>query len=345
MHRIMIRRPDDFHAHLRSGEMLRNVLAYSNIFGRVTAMGNLTPPIVTGQDAVRYHDEIIKAGAKFQPIMSIMLVNQTTPKIVKQAYKEGVKVLKLIPDGTSTGSGDGVALKNLEKYYPCLEMAAKLDMIFSGHWELSVTDSGANITEPERETHALPFLANVIRTFPKLKIVAEHVSTAAMIDLVRIASDNVAATITGHHLGPFCLDDVMDDDGEIISPFLYCKPILKSRRNIEIIRRAALSGNPKFFFGSDSAPHPPERKFGHPPAAGIFSAPVVIPHVWSIFNEQDRANKLFEDFMSCFGAAFYGLPANKGEIILEEEKWTVPVDYNGLIPFLAGKELGWKIVS
>jgi dihydroorotase len=346
VHRIIIRKPDDFHVHLRNGEMLKKVIPYSNIFGRVTVMGNLNPPIVTGQDAVRYHEEIIKQGARFRPIMSIMLVNQTTPKIIKQAYKEGVKVLKLIPGGTSTGSSEGVTLRNLENYYPCLEMAQNLGMIFSGHWELSAwMETGQAIAEAEREAQAIPMLAKVISNFPNLKLIVEHISTSAMVKVIEGTRENVAGTITGHHVGPFCADDVLSKKGEIISPLLYCKPILKTKRDIEVIRRAVLSGNPKFFFGSDSAPHPAEKKLGRPPAAGIFSAPVVLPHLWSIFEEKDGGIKFFDDFVSRFGAEFYGLPVNDGEITLEEGKWTVPIEYNGIVPFLAGKELGWKIVS
>ncbi|MFH1482416.1 MAG: hypothetical protein ABIE46_02775 [Patescibacteria group bacterium] len=168
------------------------------------AMGNLTPPIATGQDAVHYKRQILDAGATFEPIMSIMLTKETKPSIIYDAWKMGVKVLKLIPSGTSTGSQQGVALQALPYYYHVIEKALKCDLIFSGHWELMNEPlGGAEISEYQREARAIPYLLEVVRLFPNLKIVVEHVSTAAMVDCVINAPQNVAATITAHHIGPY----------------------------------------------------------------------------------------------------------------------------------------------
>lgn len=337
-------RPDDFHVHLRDGLMLGQVFSYSNIFGKALVMGNLNIPVITGEDALDYYYQIMQFNPIFRPIMTIMFTNQTTPAIIWRANEMKVRVLKLIPDNTSTGSISGVPLAKLKDYYPVLAEAERWNMVFSGHWELATDpESGVNIPEEEREARAIPFLTDVISTFPKLRIVVEHVSTAAMVNLVKQASDNVAATITGHHLGPFHFGDVIKG-GTIVNPFLYCKPVLKTVKDIKAVRQAAISGNPKFFFGSDSAPHPPQKKLTSPPAAGIFSAPTVLSHLFSVFYEEGLENR-FEDFTAKFGSQFYGLPINKTEITIKKESWIVPKDYGEIVPFLAGQELAWKIVD
>jgi len=339
-----IKQPDDFHAHLRTGPMLAKVIEYSNVFGKVLAMGNLTPPIATTQDARRYRMEIYRNNPKFFPIISIMLVNKTTTKMVLDAYMEGAKVLKLIPGGTSTGSDDGVTFPNLKKFYPVLKIAENLGMIFSVHWELMFDKKTGNlIPERDREEAAIPNFADIVKQFPRLRIVAEHASTAAMVKFVEDGPANVAATITAHHIGPYDIDDVIDRD-KIFDAYLYCKPILKSRYDIRAVLGAMLSGNPKFFFGSDSAPHPLEKKLAHPPAAGIFSpAFVSLPHIWDNFHEYGKSASDFENFVSRFGSRFYGLRENDREIMLIREDWTVPDKYNGIAPFMAGRKMHWKI--
>ncbi|NTU98696.1 dihydroorotase [Candidatus Falkowbacteria bacterium] len=335
-------KPDDFHAHLRRGPLLKKVLPYSNAFGRVVVMGNLTPPVTTAEDAVIYRQEIFLAGATFDPIMSIMLVRETTPGHIYKAHEAGVDLLKLIPGDTSTGSNQGVSLNDLPEYYPVLKAVEECGMLFSGHWELAKEPLGGGaIREREREARAIPYCAKVVDKFPDLKMVCEHVSTAAMVDFVLSTPDNVGATITAHHMGPYTYGDVFDFKNDIVRPFLYCKPVLKDHEDVEAVIEAALSGNPKFFFGSDSAPH--ESKDRQPYPAGIFSSPVVIPFLWQLFESHGKSKEDFEKFTSRNGAAHYGQPVNTDTITLVREDWKVPHVYNGIVPFMAGRHLEYKI--
>lgn len=343
MDKITIRKPDDWHIHLRQGKMLRNVLPYtSRVFARALVMGNLLDPVVTVEDVIRYRDEILNvSGNNFIPAMSIMLVKKTTPEIVEQAFRVGVKVLKLIPGNTSTNSDEGVASEELEKYYPVLEKARELGVIFSAHWERVSDDNGQTIMEIEREKEALPFFRKIIEEFPDLKIIAEHANTQEMIELVKVAGPNVAATLTYHHAA-FTTDDVINEAGEIINAFNYCKPIAKTETDRKAVVAAMTSGNPKFFFGSDSAPHPLEKKLSANPPAGIFNAPVVLPGLAEIFEREGQINKL-EDFVSRFGAQFYGLPLNEGNITLIKEDWQAPEMIGNVKVFRGGKIFSWKV--
>ncbi|MFA5155072.1 MAG: hypothetical protein WC453_01430 [Patescibacteria group bacterium] len=322
--------------------MLKRVLPYSNIFGKVLVMGNLSQPIVTDRDLVDYWHQIRALEPAFNPLMTVMLTKKTSNQVIQAASQAGAAALKMIPGGTSTGSSQGVALSDLRDYYHILQEAARCKLVFSGHWELMAEpDTGDEIPEAQREIRAIPYLIDVIRNCPKLKIVVEHVSTAAMIKVVEDAPDNVAATITGHHLGPYHLGEVIKD-GTVVNPLLYCKPVLKTINDIKAVRRAATSGNPKFFFGSDSAPHSLEKKMALPPAAGIFSAPTVISHVFSVFYEEGCEQR-FENFTAKFGTEFYNFPANRDKIVIEKRPWIVPKDYDGVVPFLAGQELSWQV--
>jgi len=326
--------------------MLAKVISHSNMFGKVLVMGNLETPITSGEEALGYYCQIKNLNPRFQPIRTMMFTGETTRGAIWRANEMGLlgtSVLKLIPGNTSTNSASGVPLAELKDYYPILEEAEHWDMVFSGHWELAKDPANnADIPEKQREARAIPFLLDVIKNFPKLRIVVEHVSTAAMVKIVEEAPDNVAATITAHHLGPYHYGDVIKG-GAVVNPLLYCKPVLKSAGDIKAVRRAATSGNPKFFFGSDSAPHPLEKKLAAPPAAGIFSAPTAIPHVFSVFYEEGTENR-FGDFTAKFGSQFYRLPINQAKITIQKEPWIVPKDYDGVIPFLAGQELTWKVV-
>lgn len=347
MKQYSVVRPDDFHCHLRDGEMFAKVLPYSNLFGKVVIMGNLIPPIITGKQACDYKNLIKEHGAKFEPIMSIMLVNETTPKMIYDAFECGVKVLKLIPGGVSTGSCQGVALKNLHNYYHILKIVEDCGMIFSGHWELvSDPSDGGVICEYDRESRAIPYLCEIVDRFPNLQIVVEHISTAAMVNFVLNTPKNVVATVTAHHLGPFQYKDVIDSF-KIKNPYLYCKPVLKYSTDIEVLRDVVLSGNPKFFFGSDSAPHLIESKRQNVPSAGIFSAPVAIPFLFQIFTESGSKNVLddFGNFVSNFGSSFYGLPKNDDTITIIRKEWEVPSMYDGIVPFMARRRLSYKILS
>jgi len=341
---ITIRKPDDMHIHLRQGSMLANVLPFtSSVFARAVVMGNLSVPITTATNVVWYEKEISSQAPDFEPIMSIMLTNSTTPEIVRKANQAGAKVLKLIPGNTSTNSAEGVSLENLKEFYPVLKTVRDLDMIFSGHWELAINPyTGFEIPELRREVQAFHYLRELIRNVPGLKIVVEHMSTRAMIRLVEQAPENVAATITVHH-PILSIEDVLGDNGKISNPYHYCKPIVKARINRQAIKNAVLSGNPKFFFGSDSAPHPKSAKERDSPAAGIFTAPVALPLLCKLFESRHALDKL-EGFVSEFGARFYGLPLNEGTITIKQNKWTVPDQHEGIKIFQGGKQLRWRVV-
>lgn len=342
MRGIIIRCPDDMHFHPRTGKMLKNVLlCTSKVFPRGVVMGNLPKPVATTDDAQMYRAEIYCVDPNFSPIMTIMLTKSTTPQIVKEAFGRDVRVLKYIPNNVSTNSEEGVALTELHNFYPVLETAEKLGMIFSGHWESPLDESGAPLPEIDREVHAIPFLQEIVRHFPNLKVVVEHVTTREMIQYVESAPKNVGATLTVHH-AILNISNVCDSEGKIRSPDNYCKPIAKGMIDTDAIIRAMTSGNPKFFFGSDSAPHPMSAKEKIPPAAGIFTAPVALPLLCQLFEENDALSRL-ENFVSRFGAEFYGLPLNEGEITLRKNPWTVP-DYLGLVHiFKGGKVLNWRI--
>lgn len=333
------------HFHPRTGEMLKMVLPYtSKFFARGVVMGNLPKPVVTAADADKYREEILGVDPDFTPITTIMLTTHTTPQIVKEAFGRGVRVLKYIPNNVSTNSEEGVALTELHTFYPVLEMAEKLGMILSGHWESPFDINGNPLPEMRREAQAIRFLEGINILFPNLKVVAEHATTCTMIDYVERAPQNVAATLTVHH-AILNYGDVCDSSGKIVNPDNYCKPIAKAVVDQVAIIKAMTSGNPKFFFGSDSAPHPMSAKEKVPPAAGIFTAPVALPLLCQLFEENDALSRL-ENFVSRFGALFYGLPLNDNEITLRRSPWTVPEYLHlGLVHiFKGGEVLNWRIV-
>ncbi|MDD5099056.1 MAG: dihydroorotase [Candidatus Colwellbacteria bacterium] len=345
METIVMRQPDDFHCHLREGEILKFVAPFTaGIFGRGLAMGNLARPITTAYDAVRYYREIVRAcgSSRFKPIMSIMLTKKTNPNIIGDAGKRGIKTLKLIPGNTSTNSEDGISLWDIERSYLNLAAAQSVNMVFSIHCELLSDESGNAIPEEERESKAISFLDQLITFLPKLKIVIEHASTRDMIDYVKRAPENVAATLTLHH-ATLTRDDVYEMDGSIIS-HNYCKPIAKTADDREAVIEAMMSGNPKFFFGSDSAPHLESAKMRFPPAAGIFTAPVVLPALCDLFERRESLGRL-EDFVSRFGSEFYGLPLNSGTIEIRKREWIAPEYIGGIKVFLGGTRFGWRVDS
>ncbi|MFA6394153.1 MAG: dihydroorotase [Patescibacteria group bacterium] len=344
--KITIRKPDDFHVHLRGGEMLKNVIhATDGVFARALVMGNLPEPIAKAEDVINYRNEIIACAAPgFQPIMAIMLVNKTTPEIVETAYREaGIRVLKLIPGNTSTGSDQGVSFHELQKYYPVLEKARELGMIFSVHFELAIEPDGAAIPMVLREQRALPFLKKLIKNFPDLKIVVEHASNRETIELVKGSGPNVAAGLTYHH-AVITTEDVLDGKGEVINAFNLCMPVAKSEDDRRAVISAMTSGNSRFFFGSDSAPHPLYKKQSENPPAGIFTAPVILPGLTEIFEAEGKLENL-ENFVSRFGAEFYSLPLNTGSVELIKEDWVAPEMVGNVKVFRGGEILKWRITE
>jgi dihydroorotase len=341
--RIIIKKGLDAHCHFRQSEMLCATAPFTaQRFSRAVAMPNTIPPIAAADDAEKYRDEIKTAcGAGFEPIMAIMLTKKTTPKIVKEAGRRGVKVLKYIPQGVSTNSDESVALEELSDFYPVLDAARQSEMIFSGHWESLYNSAAFELPEIRRESAAVCFLDRVIRHFPKLKIVVEHASTKDMIEYVAHCPKNVRATLTVHH-AMLTHSRVCDEKGRIHAPHHYCKPIAKNIWDVAAVVKAMTSGDPRFFFGSDNAPHPKAAKEKVPPAAGI-SNPFTVEWLYQIFKFYGATDKL-NGFLTA-GEEFYGLTPGSKTIELVERDHIVPAEIKGIIPFMSGQTLHCQIAD
>jgi len=338
--------PFDPHAHFRTGKTLNSTIHYTaKFFGDAVAMGNLPQPVDDLELLLAYREEIRRATKfypGFNPVMTIMLTLKTTAEIIKSCAPHA-KVLKFIPASTSTNAQPGIRLEDLEDYYPILEEVKRQNMIFSIHAERIHDDNGKEIPDAERERAALPFVEKLIKDIPGLKIIIEHVSTKEACELVLKSPGNVAATVTAHHS---CFNDSSLYSEGKLNPEFYCKPVLKSEEDRQFVEEMMLSGNPKFFFGSDSAPHPGSLKFKKtPPAAGIFSAPVAIPLIAEKFAKAGKLSDL-ENFISVFGRKFYGLPMpTKGIIISDEHPWVVPktVGDEEIPVLMGGKKMKWSV--
>lgn len=331
--------PDDFHLHLRRGRLLQAVLPYTaQYFRRVMVMPNTDPPILTADDAVAYRHEIMVAlptgVTSFEPLMTIKLTMRTTPAMIRAARAVGVVAAKLYPVGMTTNSDDGVDVSQIVSLYPVFRAMSDVGMVLSIHGEMP------GVTTFKREQAFLPVLAQLAGDFSRLKIVLEHVTTWEAIEAVQSLPRIVAATITLHHL-LLTIDDVL---GGKLMPHQFCKPVAKSIEDRIALRIAAMSGSPKFFFGSDSAPHLIAAKERAEGAAGIFTAPVLLPGLIEVF-ESCGCLDAFHCFVERFGSEFYGLTEPKSSrryIDFRREPWVVPMDCNGVLPFLAGQTLQWQ---
>ncbi len=341
---VTIRRPDDFHVHFREGQMLKDVapLTAKN-FGRALVMPNLKQPILNGAMVHEYRQEIMEAtrGLGFTPLMTIKITAATTPKTIRDGQDFGVIAGKLYPEGVTTNSEDGV--RNVKDLYLVFAEMERVGMVLSIHGEKPT----AFVLDREKEF--LPDVQEIVRTFPKLKVVLEHITTVEAVEFVESAREGVAATITIHHL-LITLHDLLcfkRGGNEFLNPHLYCKPIAKYPRDREALVGAALSSNPKFFFGSDSAPHPRGNKESGCGCAGVFTAPVALPLLVKFFIKYQAFEKL-EPFTSEFGARFYGLRVlNLGTITLEKKEWLVPGEhaFGGVVPFMSGEKIAWQIMT
>ena len=338
MRTLEIRRPDDFHVHLRFGKMLSLVLPYtSDVFARAVVMPNLTEDgMVLNAEHVGLYQQLIVETANnsdFTPIMTIRLTPETTPEIIQRAAAIGVVVVKLYPDGVTTGSEGGV--RDFKAIYPVLSVMQDLDMVLSIHGELP----GALPSIAEQRF--LPVLIDFMKNFPRLRIVFEHISSRDLVEFIKWQSaDLLVGTITPQHLW-LISDDVYGQ------PHNYCKPVAKTLDDRVALIKAATSGDPRFFHGSDSAPHGNHLKESGRARPGVFSAPVAMPLLAQVFDAAGALDKL-EDFTSRFGAEFYHLPLNQGTIVLEEKSWQVPAIIVGgdsplVVPFLYGQTLKWQI--
>jgi dihydroorotase len=342
MKKITITKPDDWHLHVRSGEALKSVVKHSAAqMARAIIMPNLNPPVIDAMGASAYREEILSAapkGSDFEPLMVLYLTDNTTPKIIADAHNSGVTAAKLYPAGATTNSDSGVT--NIAKLYSALETMQELGMPLLLHGE--VTRSEVDIFD--REALFIDEVLNqIVRDFPGLKTVFEHITTKNAVDFVLESSDKIAATITPQHL----LSNRNDILVGGIKPHFYCLPVLKRATHQKALIEVATSGNPKFFLGTDSAPHAKTDKESACGCAGVFSAPHAIELYAQAFDKVDAMDKL-QGFASKFGADFYNLPQNTSTIILQRQDWIVPESYTFadavIVPFMAGKTLSWQLV-
>ncbi len=344
MDRLTITRPDDWHLHLRDGDILpQTVAASSRCFQRGIAMPNLVPPVTTAALALAYRQRILDArpaGSTFEPLMTIYLTNNTTPVTIQEAVDAGVPAAKLYPAGATTNSDSGVS--SLESLYPVFEAMAERGMPLLVHGE--VTDADIDIFDREQvfiDRHLLP----LTRRFPHLKVVMEHITTSDAVQFVSGASEKVAATITPQHL----LLNRNDLLAGAIRPHNYCLPVLKRNTHQQALQEAVKRGSPRFFLGTDSAPHLKHKKENACGCAGCYSAWSAIELYAQIFDELGILDRL-EGFASHYGPDFYGLPRNNGTITLLRQPWQVPAeillaDGQVLVPFYAGRTLEWKLAE
>jgi dihydroorotase len=341
---LTLRRPDDWHLHLRDGAMLAAVLPFSaRQFARAVIMPNLVPPVTSAAAAAAYRGRILEAlpaGSGFMPLMTAYLTDATDADELARGHAEGVfAAAKLYPARATTNSAHGVT--DLARLEGVFERMARIGMPLLVHGE--ATDPEIDIFDREAF-----FIERVLeplhRRIPELKIVLEHATTEEAVEWVGAAGPAVAATITAHHL--VINRNALFAGG--LRPHLYCLPVAKREKHRLALRRAATSGEAKFFLGTDSAPHPAAAKESACGCAGIFTAPAALEIYAGVFEEDDALDRL-EAFASLNGPRFYGLPPNEERVTLRREPWRVPESVRAgdaiVVPFLAGEEIGWRLAG
>ncbi len=339
---LRITRPDDWHIHFRDGDALRNTVPDTGRhFARALAMPNLSPALTTLDSLLAYHQRLIAAAKNtpdFEPYLTFYLNESVTPDDLI-ASKQYPFILggKLYPAGVTTNSTEGVA--SIRKLYPQLEVMQQHNLVLQIHGE-TITD---DIFDRERafiETH----LTMLIKDFPRLRIILEHISTQAAVDFIQKAPEHVAATITPHHL-MFNRNQLLAGG---IRPHYYCLPILKRERDQQALQQAAFSGHPRFFAGTDSAPHSQPQKENACGCAGVYSAPFAVAMYAQVFDAANQIQHL-EAFLSHFGAAFYQLPQTNSEIELVRESHIIPqslpLGNETVVPLAAGQTLSWRVLE
>jgi len=342
--RLVLRRPDDWHVHLRDGEMLKAVVPYTaRQFARAIVMPNLAPPVTSVAAAAAYRDRInaaVPAGIAFTPLMTCYLTDQADAGEIERGHADGVWIAaKLYPAHATTNSAHGVT--DVGNLYPALEAMQRIGMPLLVHGE--VTDPEVDIFDREAVFIERIF-SRLVRDFPALKIVFEHITTADAVGFVESAGPNIAATITPQHL--IINRNAIFEGG--IRPHAYCLPVAKREVHRLAVRRAAVSGSPKFFLGTDSAPHAIEKKEAACGCAGIFNAAYALESYAAAFEAEGALDRL-EAFASEYGPRFYGLPLNEERITLERASQSVPEHLPAagthLVPFHAGETLSWRMVD
>jgi dihydroorotase len=335
---LTLRRPDDWHVHLRDGEMLKAVLpATARQFARAIVMPNLVPPVTTAAAADAYRARIRAAlppGLDFTPLMTCYLTDTIEAEEVERGFRGGSWVAaKLYPAKATTNSAFGVT--DLARIAPVLERMAALGMPLLVHGE--VTDHEVDVFDREA-VFIERVLAPLHRRLPALKIVLEHITTEEGVAFVAAAGPGVAGTITAHHL--VINRNALFAGG--LRPHMYCLPVAKREKHRLALRRAATGGSAKFFLGTDTAPHPAADKESACGCAGIFTAPAALEFYAEVFEEEGALERL-ESFASLNGPGFYGVAPNDARVTLRRERWTVPERVGSVVPFRAGETLRWKL--
>ncbi len=339
---LTITRPDDWHIHLRDGAVLAQVLApTAHVFARAIVMPNLVPAVTSTALAGEYRQRIldaVPAGVKFEPLLTLYLTDHTAPDEIRRAKHSGiVHAAKLYPSGATTNSHAGVT--DVRKLWPVLVAMEEVDLPLLVHGE--VVDADVDVFDREAvfiERH----LMHIVDEFPRLRVVFEHITTREAAQFVLAAREGVSATLTPQHL----LMNRNDLFAGGIRPHHYCLPVLKRRLHQEALQQAAVSGNRRFFLGTDSAPHAKHAKESACGCAGCFSAPAALP-LYAQFFEQMQALDKLEAFASHFGADFYRLPRNTDTVTLVREAWQVPAELafgrDTIVPYWAGQTLHWRV--
>ncbi|TAK81832.1 MAG: dihydroorotase [Betaproteobacteria bacterium] len=343
MDRLTIKRPDDWHLHLRDGPAMASVVGdAARRFARAIVMPNLKPPVRTTEQALAYRERILAAlpeGAAFEPLMTVYLTDDTTPEEIARAKLSGrVHAVKLYPAGATTHSDSGVT--RISRCFHALEKMQEVGLPLLVHGES--TDPAVDVFDREK-AFIEEVLGPTVHRFGGLKTVLEHITTREAVQFVEVTGANVAATITAHHL-------LMNRNALFlggIRPHHYCLPVLKREEHREALVEAATSGNPKFFLGTDSAPHPRRDKETACGCAGMYTAHAALELYAVAFEEANALDKL-EGFASVHGAQFYGLPVNQGTVTLVREGWKVPerleFGTEELVPLRAGETIPWKLL-
>ena len=339
---ITLTRPDDWHLHVRDWAVLDDVVPHTaRQFARAIIMPNLKPPVTTTAQAVAYRERIVAAvpeGGSFEPLMTLYLTDNLPAKEIAAAKTSGVvHAVKLYPAGATTNSDSGVT--DIERTYPVLEAMQKHGLPLLVHGE--VTDPEVDVFDREA-VFIQRHLAPLVKRFPRLKVVLEHVTTRYGVEFVRSAPDTVAATVTAHHL--LLNRNALFQGG--LRPHHYCLPVLKREEHRQALIEAAVSGSPKFFLGTDSAPHPRTAKESACGCAGIYTAHGALELYAEAFEAAGALDRM-EAFASFNGPDFYGLPRNRSTVTLVKEPWEVPGDYAlgdaRIVPMRAGETLAWTL--
>ena len=339
---LSLTKPDDWHLHLRDGEALRTTVPHTaRAFSRAIVMPNLQPPVTTVAGALAYRERILSCvppANKFQPLMTLYLTDTLSrDEIDKASAADAVVAVKYYPAGATTNAENGVT--DISRVYPVLERMAELGLPLLVHGE--VTDDRVDIFDREQQ-FIDSVLTKLLSRYPTLRLVFEHITTSHAVEFVLQQPDNVAATITVHHL-LYNRNDLLAGG---VRPHFYCLPVLKRDSHQRALAKAAVSGNPKFFLGTDSAPHGRTTKETDCGCAGIYSAPAAIELYAEVFESHGALDKL-EGFASFHGADYYGLPRNSSKITLRRNGWQMPAEFgfadDVVIPIRAGNSIVWQL--